>query len=63
MDTENHLHVLKAIKDMYNVFDFEPVEARSYTIEEAELSKELHAEFVYGGFKKLGRGMQGVDSG
>lgn len=63
MDHENPLLLLKVIKDTYNVFEFDPPEAKSYKIEEAEIYRELHAAYVSKGFTKLGRGMQGVDSG
>jgi protein farnesyltransferase subunit beta len=32
-------------------------------LQEAELSKSLHSTFIKSGFKKLPRGMTGVDSG
>jgi coproporphyrinogen III oxidase-like Fe-S oxidoreductase len=55
--------LLKHIKNLYKVFEFDPPSAKEYTIEEAEIMKDLHATFIKRGFTRLGRGMQSVDSG
>ena len=51
------------IQDTYKVFEFDPPNAKSYKVEEAELYKDLHAKYVFNGFTRLSRGMQGLDSG
>jgi hypothetical protein len=55
--------LLKHIKEMYKIYEFDPPNAKEFREEEAELMKDLHAHFVMKGFDGLSKGMSGLDSG
>jgi hypothetical protein len=65
MADEDPREVLKIIKEIYKICDFVPAKAKEYEMDDeiVELHREAHARFSFSGFKKMPKGMTGLDSG